>query len=371
MRKFLLAAALILSASLTAAQDVQRVPLAIAWDLDGLGVDADYNVLATALNDAGVYAISAQNEVCRVNNLTIVDADSSVTAGVVTVTGTDCWGDALACTFTFTGAGSGAKSLVYSSGAAKTCAFKTITSVTNGALTGEGGAGDTMSVGYPAVSGYVYPIYGVRQADSNGHRFINPFAMARAVDDVTVNGTALASFTTADGGAFQNLAIGDLIYLTYAGKQFERRLVDVASDDAATMDAALPTATDPATDARIRMDYKKRYLFREDQDGWVPLGGRDLVFSMVDVDANANTGGVISSVECAAEFGFTSTPFDPIVRMATDTVASGATANNMDSIDGRLHPWTHCRIGVQFGTGDDADVANEDINIFLFTREDN
>lgn len=368
MRKLwnILAVLAMIATSAYAQTATQRVPLALGFDLDGLGVDADYNVLATQLADSkNDYTISAQNEVCRINNVTLTDADSSITAGVLTVTGTDCWGDALVCTYTFDGSGSGAKSLVYSSGAARTCAFKTITQVATGALTGESGAADTISVGYPAISGYVYPIYGTRQANSNGHRYINPFATARAADDVTVNGTALASFNSVDGGAFQNLAIGDLIYLSYKGKTFERRLVAVANDDSATMDSALPTATAPSTTERIRMDYKRRWLFREDQDAWIPLAGMEAATFVFEVEANANTGGVISNIECAIADEFASDPFDPVIQVDTDTVAAGATGINTTHIVLSEAVFTHCRAGIQFGTGDDADAANEDINLVL------
>ena len=369
-----LAAVLLFAGAASAQYNVQRVPIAVAYDLDGLGVDADYNVLATQIADSKAdYTISAQNEICRVNTVTIVDGDSSITAGVVTVTGTDCWGDALVCTHTFTDAnkGSGTKSLVLSSGTANTCAFKTITEVKTGVITGEGGAADTLSVGYPALSGYVYPIYGVRE-EANGHRFINPFKTARASDDVTVDGTALASYNTLGGGFCNACSVGDLVYLTYGGKTFERRLVAVASADAATMDLALPSAVAPATTARVRMDLKHRWLLREDQDAWIPVAGAESAFVVFDVDANADTGGVISSVECSVQNAFTSDAFDPIVQVDTDTVASAATGTNTTSIDLRLAGYTHCRVGMQFGTTDDADAANEDINVIMMvTRKAN
>lgn len=350
---------------------VQRVPTAIAFDLDGLGVDVDYNVLATQLTDSKVdYTISAQNEVCRINSVTVTDADGSVTAGVATITGTDCWGDPLVCSTNVTG-GSGTKTLTKVSGQAATCAFKTITTVETGVLTGEGGAADTMSVGYPAISGYVYPVMGVRQSSGTGQRFINPFKTGIANGFVTVNGTALAEHTAVDGGPFQNLAIGDLVYLTFNGKTFERRLVAVASDDAATMDAALPSAIAPSTTEAVRMEYKKRYLFREDTDGWIPVRGSEAAYIIVDVDANANTGGVISSVECITEDDLESMAPENIIQVDTDTVATGATGTNATSIDLRLTPFTHCRAGVQFGTGDDADAAAEDINIITMVSKRN
>jgi hypothetical protein len=370
MKKMILALiAIVMLATPGFSYDVQRVPLAVAYDLDGLGVDANYNVLATQIADSkSDYTISAQNEVCRINNVTLTDADGSITVGVVTVTGTDCWGDALVCTTNITG-GSGAKTLAVSSGTASSCAFKTITQVANGVVTGEA-AGDNIEVGYPALAGYVYPIHGVRQSDAQGQRFVNPFAMGKGVDDVTVNGTALASFTTADGGAFQNLAIGDLVYLTVGGKTFERRLTNVASDDAATMDVAIPTAAAPAITDRVNLQYKKRFLLREDRDAWVPIGNAESFLSVFDVDANVSTGGVVSSVECGLFNAFTSDAFDPVIAVDTATVATGSTGTDISSVDLRLYPYSHCRVGVQFGTTDDGDGAPEDINIILMISKE-
>jgi hypothetical protein len=369
MKKMILALALILSAGLTYAQDVQRVPLAIAWDMDELGVDADYNVLATQLTDSKTdYTISAQNEACRINNITVVDADSSVTAGVLTVTGTDCWGDALVCTYTFAAGGSGTKSLVYSSGTATTCAFKTITEVKTGVLTGEGGAGDTVSVGYPALAGYQFPIYGIRKV-VRGVRYVDPFAFGVATGTMKINGTAVTSFASVDGGAFQNLSQFDLVYIDIDGVSYERVLVAVASDDAATLDSALPTAVAPATTAEVKFRYKNRFILREDQDAWVPLPkGGEGAFVVFDVDANANTGGVVSSVECAV---YANGVYNPSVQVDTDTIASAATGQATTAIDLRLAPYTHCRVGAKFGTGDDGDTANEDINIFLLNSKRN
>ena len=45
------------------------------------------------------------------------------------------------------------------------------------------------------------------------------------------------------------------------------------------------------------------------------------------------------------------------------TVASAATQTpTSESIDLTLLPYSYCRFGVYFGTGDDADAAAEDIN---------
>jgi hypothetical protein len=139
----------------------------------------------------------------------------------------------------------------------------------------------------------------------------------------------------------------------------------VASDDAATLDVALPTAAAPAAATEVALGFKKRFLLREAQDAWVPISGAESVMSIFDVDANANTGGVISSVELGTYNAFTSDAFDPNIQIDTLTIATGATGSDTTSVDLRLLPFTHVRVGIQFGTGDDADAAAEDINIVL------
>jgi hypothetical protein len=47
----------------------------------------------------------------------------------------------------------------------------------------------------------------------------------------------------------------------------------------------------------------------------------------------------------------------------TTTVATGATqAATSESVNLELVPFMFCRFGLSFGTGDTADVADEDIN---------
>src|SRR5574341_274722 len=107
--------------------------------------------VSQTLADTTSYTITAQPDTCRVVDITVTDADSSITAGVLTVTGTDCWGDAQTCTFTFAAGGSGVKALTYGTGSGLTCAFASVSTVANGALTGEG-VGDALIAGYTANS---------------------------------------------------------------------------------------------------------------------------------------------------------------------------------------------------------------------------
>jgi hypothetical protein len=61
---------------------------------------------------------------------------------------------------------------------------------------------------------------------------------------------------------------------------------------------------------------------------------------------------------------FANNEFNPFVQIDTDNVASAATGTNTSSVDLRLAPFTHCRVGAKIVTTDDTDTADEDINIF-------
>jgi len=369
MRKYFgVIAALLLLVAPAYAQDVQRVPLAIAWDMNGEAADDDQIVAGPDdLTDATSYTVDAQPDTCRVVNITVTDADSSVSAGVLTVTGLDCYGDAQTCTFTFAAGGSGVKALTYGTGNGTTCAFSSVTTVANGALTGEGGAADEFEAGYTANSDYTYPIYGIRK-EQNGQRYIDPFATLRGPGTITVNGTAVASYATADGGAFQGLAVGDLIYIATNGQVFERTLTTVTDDDNAVISSALPTNAAPTTTAETRFTYKKFYNLTEANDAWIPVNGRESFFSVPEIAACSATGGCTTSIECSTGDPITGT-FAANIQVDTDNVADAAAGEPTTSVDLRLAPFQYCRVGVKFGTGDGS--GTEVFNIFALVNRRN
>lgn len=374
MKKFaaiLFAMALILPSAYSAkAYDAVRIPLAVAWDMDGEAADDNQVFSAETIVDDGTsvgganYTLLAQPDTCRVLNLTLVDTD--LTAGTLTVTGTDCWGDALVCTFAFTaGDDTGVQSLTWSSGsstqASPECAFASVTSVTTGTMTGE--SDETFSLGYAAInSDYSYVIYGVRTTSFDGRRWVDPHKKQKAAGTVTLNGTAVASFASVDGGAFQNLAVGDLVYFIWNGREFERRLTAVASDDAATINAALPSNSAPDTDDEVAMYFRKRFILVEDGDAWINLAGYESFYVVIDISAaGINTGGTVSSIECTDDLG---TEIIPWVQVDTDTVATTTAGQNTTSVDLRLTGFRYCRVGLKFGTGDDDDTGTESIDIY-------
>jgi hypothetical protein len=235
-------------------------------------------------------------------------------------------------------------------------------------LTGEGGT-DTLIVGYTANSANTFPIYGIRK-EAGGKRYVDPFAREMGKGTITVDGTTVASFATADGGAFQNLAVGDLVYIITDGQTFERRLTTVTDDDTAVIDVAIPTNSAPATTAEIRFFYKKFFKLVEDNEAWVPVQrGREAAFFIYDADACSATGGCTSTVQCAVFSAFASGDYNPNVEVDTDNIADAATGQATTSIDLSLAPYTHCRAGLKFGTGDTA--GTDDLNLFLMITRRN
>ena len=71
-----------------------RATLAAIWDLDGEAADADQIVTLAngVITDAGNYTITADPDVCRLVDITVVDTDLS--SGTLTAVGTGCLGEA-------------------------------------------------------------------------------------------------------------------------------------------------------------------------------------------------------------------------------------------------------------------------------------
>lgn len=340
-------------------------PLAITYDLDGEAADADQVVASATLADATSYTIAANPDTCRLVDVTITDADSSISAGVLTVVGTDCWGAPLTTTFTFAAGGSGVKTLVVSSGKASAAYYATVTSVSNGALTGEG-VGDALTVGYTANSVSGWPLYGRFDTTPSGLRYVDVFGVY-TMNRLVKNGAATTDITTvtASAGPFTNVRAGDLIAFNVSGEILWRRVTTRTDANNIIVNTGVTLPTTGVTFAY------KHFLFTTDpQDGWIPVTGFDTFTVAVQVDANASTGGVISSIQCGSRTVDSAaiTP-DFVVEVDTATVATGATGTDTTTVDLRNTPhYTHCRAGIRFGTGDDADAAAEDIDIMVGMR---
>lgn len=367
-----LAAALLpLAASAQQPYFARQAVLASSFDLDGEGADDDQVVTDTLIVDSNTYTIAAQPDVCRLVDVTVTDADATITAGTLTILGVDCWGYALVATYSLNG-GSGVRTgtVVAADSAnpkkASGAYFSIISSVSNGVVTGEG-VGDNLRVGYTSNSAKGWPMYGQQTATPSGGRWIDVFGsyLVRVLiknGGATTDVVAVSASTTAP---FENVAVGDMLILNVNGEIFYRKVATRADADTITVNTGV---TIPA--AGVTFSYRKRFYFSDPQDGWIPVSGFDVATFMVQVDANASTGGVVSSIECAT---FTTDYFgvpDVIFEEDTATVATGAVGTDITTIDFRLKPnYTHCRASVRFGTGDDADAAPEDIDITVGLRK--
>lgn len=346
--------------------------LAASFDLDGEAADADQVVVSAVLADSTSYTIAADPDVCRLVDVTVTDADSSTTAGTLTVDGFDCWGYPLRVTFNMAG-GSGVRTgTVVDAGTASPkkasgAYFSDVTTAVTGVLTGEG-VGDAITVGYTSNSAKGWPMYGQRTSTPSGGRWIDLFGSYGNGACLVKNGAlttdviAVSASTTA---CFENVAVGDLLIFNVSGEILQRTVATRADADTITVNAGVTLPT-----AGQGFRYKKRWFFSDPQDGWIPVSGFDAIDFVVQVDLNANTGGVISSIECAT---LTTEGFgvpDVIFEEDTATVASAATGTDITTVDLRLKPnYTHCRASIRFGTGDDADAAAEDIDIVVGLRK--
>ncbi len=323
-------------------------------DLDGEAADADQVVTVADLADSTSYAVAAQPDVCRLIDATVVDADSSVTAGTITITGTDCLGYTLVSVFTFTGAGSGVKTF------APAAYYRAITTVVTSALTGESAVPgtDTLTVGYTANSVNSWPMYGkLKNAGPNGEHAVDPFAYFEEPRRITTSGTQSQTVTAVSSNdAFDFVAVGDILTFNVAGRYYQARVTARASDDSITVHTPV---TIPATGVSFR--YKRPFYSANPADEmWIPVTGYKSAYFSWDVAANANTGGVVFLCECASRGPGWSTV--EVQTIGTDTVATGTTGRGAYVIDLTLAPFEACRLGMRFGTGDDADAAPERIH---------
>lgn len=375
----------LLVASVALAQPVRIVPvpstaaptttahitLMSGFDLDGEAADADQVIAATALVDNGTsvadanWTIIAQPDVCRKLDLTIVD--TNLTAGSITVTGLGCLGEARTCSFAFTaGDDTGTKTLTCTDG--EGAYFATVSTVTTGAMTGE--SDETFALGYAGTnSANGWALWGtLLPVGVSGENGVDPFAATYVSTLITT--TNALSTTVTGTGAFTDVAVGDLLLIPEVNSQgntvtYERVVTARASADSITVNSAILIPT-----AGVSFYYKKFYFSTNPADHmYVDVSGWSSAAFIWSVDANADTGGVVTSLQCSTgdnpEF-----PTGRWVEVDTTTVATGSTqTDTTNAIDLSLAPFKYCRFGLKFGTGDDADAANEDINAEVVLRK--
>jgi len=338
---------------------VDRTTLFVAFDLDGEAADDNQVVV---VGDGvfvdpplGTYVITAQPDACRILNITVVD--TNLTVGTLTVAGTGCLGESRSCVFAFTaGDDTGVKALTCTDG--EGAYFADVTGVTTGAMTGE--SDETFTLGYTANSANGWAIPGrIKPTGPNGEQGIDPWGSFEVPKKVTTAGaasTTLAGVVNADD-PFDRVSVGDTLILNVSGYVYERSVTAKAGADSITLDQ---TVTVPAAGVTFR--YKKLYYSTNPADdmsfGVVNYKALMLLWS---VDANADTAGVVTSLQCT--YDYANNPGALWTVVDTATVNSGATQAPLPvSINLALFPYNRCRFGLRFGTGDDADGANEDIN---------
>lgn len=341
---------------------VDRLTLANAFDLDGEAADDDQIVTSADLLDSTTFTVAAQPDSCRLVDITVTDANSSISAGTMTIVGTGCLGEAKTCSFTFASGGSGVKTLTCTDGYSAYLA--SVTSVTTDALTGEGGAGvDTVKVGYTSNSVNGWPMYGrLVGPDAAGQLRVDPFGRFPVPLLITTSGSLSTTVTDVNGSddAFSRVAAGDLLIVKVGGIEYERKITAKASADSITINQGLNIPS-----AGVTYAFKKAYFSTNPADQMVvPVGGYKTATFWWSVDANANTGGLVTLLQCTTNSPEYPTAHWTTLTQTTSTVASGATqGDTYESINLSLLPYQWCRLGFRFGTGDDADAAAEDINL--------
>lgn len=351
----------------------KRATLAYAWDLDGEAADPDQIVTAANgdLTDTKTFTITAQPDVCRLVDVTQTDANSSITAGLLTITGTDCLGYARSCALDYSVAanrGSGVKSPSVTTGpSGSSCYLGAVTTITTNALTGEGGAGvDLVTIGYTSNSVNGWGMYGtLLPVGPNAEHGVDPFVSTTGPGTLVTSG-ASTTVTNTSGVGFASVAVGDLLLFEVQGKSYERKVTAKASDSSVTVNAAVTIS--PTTP----WEYRKFYYSTDPTDQMaVPVRGYSTAFVDWSVLANANTGGLVLSVQGAGiNPGWPSTTWLTMCPTAgvdclgiTNSVASGATKTWGEAVDLTLLPMNYLRVGWAFGSGDDADVAPESITM--------
>lgn len=347
-----LAALLAPPAAPQASTSTLKATLARYWDLDGAAGDTQAIVATATAADSTTYTVVASPDVPRPIRMTVVDANSSIVSGTVTVTGTLADGTKVTSTFTF--AGGGSTTLTPS----PDYNYATITSVISGVLTGEG-VGDTISVGTTtATITWSYPFaFGRKLQDSQGRNYADAFYWKELSVPIKIkttgSSTTVAALTTGTN-PFALLSVGDILQLNYKGNSFERAITAKASNDSVTVDTAVDIGT-----AGSYFRFKTIMVGADSEDGWIGVGNMDSIRYDINIIQMNGTGGIDSKVECRLAQG---TPV--VVIGTTNTTAAGVVDNSVDLQ--AAGPFDQCRLGIKWNTSDDGTdttTAQEQITI--------
>ena len=368
MLKYVLAGlfALCLAAPVAA----ERIVLAQAWDLDGLAADDNFVVTSATFADSTTFTVAAQPGSCRKIDLTVTDANSSITAGSVTILGTDCLDQVHSVTYSVANVGS---AVVQADSTNKSAGyFKTVTSVISGVLTGEGGAGDTLEVGYSESPPAFKTAYGQLRGSANAayaNQWIDIGMRRRlSADLVTTNAVLTASLTEVTTGAdpFDFMAVGDMLFFNINGQIFQRTIVTYTNDSNVVLNQSINI---PAVGVGIT--WSKFFVSSDPKDIFaINVGPWDsATFAWEQTAAGINTGGTTRLLECTYNQGpdFTAGTWFAVSTELTATTTAVAAAS--DTIDLSLASFSYCRTTFQIATGDDDDTGTEDIDLSVVLRK--
>ena len=348
---------------------VRTAVLAYSWDMDGEAADADQIVEAAGgvIVDNGTsvggvnYTITAQPDSCRLIDMTI--SDTNMTAGTITVNGTDCLGYPRTCTWSAWTAGDddGVKTLTVTVGpTGSSCYLKTVTSITTGTMTGE--SDEFFTLGYTTNSADAWTMFGIPGPDDAlGRHSVDPWNSFAVPLNITTSGVATTAVTSvAANAAFTNVAAGDLLLISIGGREYQRKVVTRADADNIVVNQAIKI---PAAGVPFR--YKKFYYSTDPYDDlWIPVQADSTTFFNTNVAVNTSTGGVVQTLYCTIKGA--GWPTTNNFTVATETTASAAAAKFGHYINLNLIPYTHCKMAFKYGTGDQA--GTDDITLTVTER---
>ena len=311
-----------------AVYETVEYPLVANWDVEGFAASQTRLVAQVNLTNT-TFTIANALEVCRPISVIVTDTGPSITVGTLTITGTDCDGDALVVAQDWSGGAATQQT---------TENFETVTSyVADSFATLDGGGDELIEIGVVALTdaSYVYCR-------------MEPIKPRRLMITTSGDSATTVGVTAADD-PFQNLAVGDWIGVNLpfdpdvaARGVTWRHITAIASVDSLTVnDAWELTQTTGQT-----FFYRKRNCGAGDHDGWIGMAGTESITFDIDMVQLVATGGISYQVEC--ENNVPGMP--PIIVSGPTNVATGTPTQATVAVTTAR---AACRLGLRIITGDD------------------
>ena len=311
-----------------AVYETVEYPLVANWDVEGFAASQTRLVAQVNLTNT-TFTIANALEVCRPISVIVTDSTPSINAGTLTITGTDCDGDALVVVQDWSGGAATQQT---------TESFESVTSYTAAAMAVLGGTGDELiEIGVVALTdaSYVYCR-------------MEPIKPRRLMITTSGDSATTVGVTAADD-PFQNLAVGDWIGVNLPfdpdvaeGGLAWRHITAIASVDSLTVnDAWTLTQTTGQT-----FFYRERNCGAGDHDGWIGMAGTESITFDIDMVQLVATGGISYQVECKNNVP----GMPPIIVSGPTNVATGTPTQATVAVTTAR---AACRLGLRIITGDD------------------